>query len=194
MNDLTRYAMLCRQSYLGGSEWVDHGDLRYGIFEDTVCFRGSSNALNWIRDIRIRPALHNGRLAHAGFVSAFEELADVVLTQLKTTDITFTGHSLGAAIAVLFAEHLRRPAITFGCPRVWTRGCSIPVKNHRYVICDDDPVPMVPKLFYKPFNNPIVLTDQDHEIVNPGDHDIDVYIKRLTGGIEILTSVAGVKG
>jgi len=187
---LRDYALLCRQSYMGGAEWVDVGDLRYGFFDGVLCFRGSSNAENWIRDFTIRPAMHNGRLTHAGFVGAFEALRDAILP-LIPGPVVCIGHSLGAAIAVLFAEQLDCPAITFGCPRVWVRGFSLPVTNHQYIICDDDPVPMIPRLLYQAFSDPIVLRDADGEIINPGDHDLDVYIQRLE---QQETAVAGIKG
>jgi hypothetical protein len=164
---------------MGGEGWIINGDLCFGVFDGILCFRGSANVMNWIRDFSAIPVLHNGRLVHSGFVVAFAQLFDEVLPQVKQKNIVMTGHSLGAAIAVLFAEYLGCPAVTFGCPRVWVKGFSLPVKDHRYVICDDDPVPMVPRLFYQEFKNPIILAGQGGEIINPKDHNISVYIKRI---------------
>lgn len=181
----TQLAQLCRESYVGGPEFMDVGDLRYGIFNVdgflTVVFRGSANALNWLRDFNVGPRLTmHDHLAHGGFLSAFEEL----WPQLKDIgpNVYVTGHSLGAAIAVLFAEALGCPVVTFGCPRVYSRLSSEPELLHSRIICDDDPVPMLPALTYSWRNAAtLVLKDDDGELVNPEDHNIDVYLSRLKG-------------
>lgn len=177
-------AILCEQAYTGGKGWIDVGDLRFGVFNDILCFRGSANAENWLRDVSVFPARSmKGYLAHAGFVNAMAKLwSDVLKVVPDINKITVTGHSLGAAIAVLFAEAMNRPVVTFGCPRVYFLLSKPPKMQHERYICDDDPVPMVPRILFKHTCDPKqILTDIDNELINPKDHNISVYIKRLKG-------------
>lgn len=184
INDCAR---LCQQSYQD-DYGVDVGDLRFAV-EDRgayaiVVFRGSDNVLNWLRDLEAIPArTRDGHWAHQGFVGAFDRLWGRVTHALAILGkpAIFTGHSLGGAIAVLFAEALYCQAVTFGCPRVWWRPGEPPRINHIRVICDDDPVPGVPRLLFQHDEGAVevVLNDRDGELVNPEDHRMAHYLARL---------------
>lgn len=179
------FAQLCQASYNGGLGFIDVEDLCFGVFPDSektvVVFRGTANGDNSLRDLLAVPALTvNGYIAHCGFVKAFAKLWPVVREYIPRNNIVATGHSLGGALALIMGETIGCPIVTFGCPRVYWKYGNGPVLNHTRIICDDDPVPMIPRFFYRHLNEPHVnLRDQDHEIVNVKDHGIDVYVNRL---------------
>jgi hypothetical protein len=182
----TDFAKLCQESYMGGDGWIDVEDLCFGVFEregiPVLVFRGSSNTENWLRDFNVLTAESpKGFPAHAGFVSALKTLWPHI-EYMKGERIYITGHSLGGGIAVLAAEALTCPVVTFGCPRVYSRLTSGPEMLHSRIICDDDLVPMIPALGFHHLCEPaMVLKDNDHEIINPEDHNIAVYFDRLKG-------------
>jgi hypothetical protein len=178
-------ASLCRESYVSNSlGFMTVGDLRFGVRVidgvKYIIIRGTANAKNWLRDAQVFPVRScGGYLAHRGFVNAYRALCSGGLPTEHNTDVVATGHSLGGAIATLLAEHIGCKLVTFGSPRVYWRFGSAPRLDHARVICDDDPVPMIPRLLYSHRCEPTVLCDQDHQIINIADHDIDVYMGRL---------------
>lgn len=184
MLDLT-CAKLCEESYRDSlpSGFVEDGDLRFGIRETEdgtiVCIRGTANLANAVRDIRFLPARSpSGAWAHRGFVSGYERLRSLVGTP---PEAIFTGHSFGAAVALLFAEALGTPVVTFGCPRVYLKWGKAPAVEHRRYVCDDDPVTMIPRVLYRHLCEPILLKDGDREFIDVRDHSISVYLRRLEG-------------
>jgi len=181
------YAHLCRKSYVGGSEFVDVDDLRFGIFvrdgKWNVVFRGSANRQNWLRDFDIVAARSpHGYLTHRGILEAFTHLWPHILDKIPSNPsyVRAVGHSLGGGIAAQMAHHFGCVAVTFGAPRLWWSGNQPPRISHVRVACDDDPVAMIPRwLFKHDCQERIMLEDKDCEFVNVDDHDIDVYISRL---------------
>jgi hypothetical protein len=101
-----------------------------------ISFRGSANLTNWIEDFDIQtlvPYLGCPRcLVHEGFYLSWLSVARDVTSAVKAllvsapdSDILVTGHSLGAAMAVLCAAHLYHvdglpvtQVYTYGQPRV----------------------------------------------------------------------------
>jgi pimeloyl-ACP methyl ester carboxylesterase len=176
-------AALCVESYDDDCPpgFLDIGDLRFGIRETLhgpiVAIRGTANLGNALRDIWVRPARTPwGAWAHRGFVSGFAGLEK--LLGIPPKGAIFTGHSFGAAVALLFAEAYNAPVVTFGCPRVYLRWGKAPVHDHTRFICDDDPVPMIPRIFYRHLCEPIILDDADGGI-DVADHAMTVYHRRL---------------
>lgn len=178
-------AILCKASYDDADpRFTTVGDLRFGLINNTLVFRGTANGKNALRDVTVIPGrTRRGYLAHKGFIQAEAALWDAVMARIYAEaprDLQVTGHSLGGAIALLFAEAFNLPAVTFGCPRVYFRFGTMPgYVKHTRVICDDDPVPMVPRVFYTHNTAARVLRDRDGGI-DVKDHGIDVYIRRLT--------------
>jgi hypothetical protein len=178
-------AEACRLSYDETVIGFDVEDLRYIVQNvngiKLIAFRGTAEAGNVIRDIEIlpedTPAGHHG---HGGFVGAFRTLLNSGVMLHMEENTVFTGHSLGGAIAVLFAELTGHPVITFGCPKVYTKWGTSPTLNHVRITLDDDPVPMLPAVLYKHDCDPVTLfrtpTDEGIDI---SDHFIDSYIKYL---------------
>jgi predicted lipase len=98
-----------------------------------VAFRGTQHAIDWLTDLyawyssatHLRWADGPGRgRVHHGFASAFESIAGLLSSELdayRAWPIILTGHSLGAAIAQLFAGCVGarlHSCYTFGSPRV----------------------------------------------------------------------------
>jgi hypothetical protein len=88
-----------------------------------VVFRGTRGTLgSWLRNFDVLPApWPGGGRVHRGFLRRFEALWPPIAAELDGLNRPFwvTGHSLGAALAVLAAAR-RRPlaAYTYGSPRV----------------------------------------------------------------------------
>lgn len=104
-----------------------------------------------------------GCQAEYGFYDSWMSVKDVVVGTVKTAVSIFpdyklvsTGHSLGAAVAVLAGAYLRDDGYavdiyTYGCPRVFNANGSNYVTaqeggNYR-VTHLDDPVPRLPPMF-----------------------------------------------
>lgn len=105
--------------------WCAAGDVAL------LCFRGTSNPGQWIRDLRILPVSHPWGRVHAGFkggidiaepeMHAFEAFAS------QAKHVWVTGHSLGGALAVVAAAWLKARGVTasvytYGQPRVGLGG------------------------------------------------------------------------
>ena len=97
-----------------------------------LSFRGSKTISNWIADLDfILTAvsdLCSGCEVHRGFWRAWETVADEMTTQVKTAMTTYpdytvvvTGHSFGAALAVLGGAALRKAGYTLDIVRYSTR-------------------------------------------------------------------------
>jgi predicted lipase len=145
---------------------VTHGESPESI---VVAFRGSANLANWIYDFDF-PQVDaypkcDGCMVHRGFYAAWRALEAEVVGEVKrlvalkpNAQVFTTGHSLGAALAVLCAAELGASAhslgvpiegvYTFGLPRVgngkfvefYNSGTKVTwrVTHHR------DPVPHAP--------------------------------------------------
>lgn len=93
-----------------------------------LSFRGTENESEWLEDFDALavPNQYGEGLVHAGFQEQANRLRDNVLELCPSTSgqLWITGHSLGAALAVLFASYLSylldlEPLVyTFAGPRV----------------------------------------------------------------------------
>lgn len=92
----------------------------------------------------------NGTKVHAGFKAEVSKLWDDILIELKKlplfSNLTITGHSLGAAMATIAASRIPtdmklviKELITFGSPRVGTKEFvrSLAVSHFRVINCCD---------------------------------------------------------
>lgn len=94
-----------------------------------VAFRGTSDIRDWITDVSAWRRDILGKSVHAGFYNAVASVMDQITAKLAELapdphlPIVVTGHSLGAADAMLFAWRWLTPdriaaVYTFGQPRV----------------------------------------------------------------------------
>ncbi|HUR82492.1 MAG TPA: lipase family protein [Thermoanaerobaculia bacterium] len=150
-----------------------------------LAFRGTEELRDWMRNIDVRPDDAAG-IGHApkGFVGALNEVWPRIHAKLReiTGPIFYTGHSLGAALAVIAAAKIeadRRPraVYTYGCPRCGDAAFSShhPLRDriHR-VVNNRDVVPTVPPGYVH--TGELHYITSDHKLLsNPSpaviDHD-----------------------
>jgi hypothetical protein len=89
--------------------------------------------------------VHNELKVHRGFVAALNSAWDQIEVMLNTRDeslpISYTGHSLGAALAILCAQRIKPSQVyTYGSPKLgndlFKQYCS-DINVHRVVLCAD---------------------------------------------------------
>ena len=100
-----------------------------------ICFRGTTDLRHWIYNVSaLLVEWPSGGQVHRGFAKAYERLETTLCDELASqTDKTliFTGHSLGAALALLAASKVdAAQAYTFGAPRPGTRPFAEALKSH----------------------------------------------------------------
>jgi hypothetical protein len=116
-----------------------------------LVFRGTEQKpADLISDLQLSiPLLGKGPLVHRGFKHALDIVWDEIETALRDVHVPLfmTGHSLGAALAILAAtRHKPRGVYTFGSPLVGNRAFADTLKGveiHR-VVDDIDGVTFVP--------------------------------------------------
>ena len=185
MDNIVRVcAEACRVAYDPCYPGYDVDDLRFTVGQSDgntlIAFRGTADIGNVLEDLDIVPeTTPDGHLGHGGFVGAYRKLLPEVLSHIsRDKSVVVTGHSLGGAIAVLFAELLGCEVVTFGCPRIYLKTGTTPILNHIRVVRDGDPVPMIPRLLYKHDCGPVVLYDGSTGI-EVKEHFIEGYIQSL---------------
>jgi triacylglycerol lipase len=108
-----------------------------------VSFRGTEQAeyKDLLDDLRLLPSDQGDFLAHQGFCDALDRVwkdvkscLDQLLNGNQVTEMWFTGHSLGAALATLAACRYNSKAkstslYTFGSPRVGSRSMAEKLKG-----------------------------------------------------------------
>ncbi|MBF0169318.1 MAG: lipase family protein [Alphaproteobacteria bacterium] len=178
-----------------GHTWVWPGDVEAlrgnlnGI--DGFAARGTEpdEITDWLRDLRGFPVMANelGVRLHAGFwKAARRSWPDIQAELWPHREVVFTGHSMGAAIATIWAALAVRQGfrvkalVTFGSPRVGWSGLGrllegVPVfRYHR----GGDMVPRHPWPVwgYSHVDQPIRLPGSGLPI---SDHAVDGYLEAL---------------
>ena len=189
------YAELCRRAY--GQVNIEVGEARAltGFTADglVAAFQGTHDALQALDDLDVRPRFMPG----IGYVHhGFADLADAAYPQVCKWAGTFdeplilTGHSLGAAIAILIGARMVAEGRTlaaiigFGAPRVSVgpavarvfRRAEFPVLLYRN---GADAVPELPPIFSHPAALLSVGTPSEGPLAGERDHAIDSYIAAL---------------
>lgn len=127
-----------------------------------VSYRGSSNILNWITNIRFLlcdSPISSSAKAHCGFQDAYDELRSdtelAVASALAANPgygLVVTGHSLGGSVAAIAAGELRAngytlDAYTYGAARVGNNALANAIGFVYRVTHTVDPVPRLPPMF-----------------------------------------------
>ncbi|TYR79160.1 lipase family protein [Priestia megaterium] len=145
-----------------------------------IAFRGTQSEADWIADARIHqrsyPYTENAGRVHEGFLSIYESCREEIFTTYSTLPakpLYITGHSLGAALAILHALDVATntsfPHITmynFASPRVgdqqFVQTYTQTVSNSRSFINTTDLVPKLPpKRLYNPYNEQMLYYEDD---------------------------------
>jgi pimeloyl-ACP methyl ester carboxylesterase len=167
------------ESEINNGESDTHVLVQRNGSDAVVAFRGTADARNWLTDLKCglwRDALcgkiHEG--FHLALESVWEEL-DAEVRGLGAKRVWVTGHSLGGALAMLFAWYWEGPiagVYTFGQPRVGNgRFCDnynlIRGRRTFRVVHADDIVPRVPWLLG-------AYRHAGHEVFYPGPRMGDI--------------------
>ncbi|KAI1391465.1 alpha/beta-hydrolase [Hypoxylon trugodes] len=132
-----------------------------------VSVKGSESIRNWIADLTFIQTgcdLVDGCEVHAGFLTAYNEIADSLLAGLASAQsanpsykIIFTGHSLGGAVSTVAAGYARNKnyavdLYTYGSPRVGNEAFVNFITQQagaEYRVTHlDDPVPRLPPIAF----------------------------------------------
>lgn len=166
ISDLT-LARVCADAYVLPEDAWDHSWSRDDIHVrhrlmggfDVIAFRGSDDLEDWFRDLHFWPKRHKALgYCHSGFLEGMERVVREVAVVLDVTArVVITGHSLGAARALIFAAlgsyyHRFEPerVVTFGTPRPGFKKLSRVLAHYRVPMAlyrnGEDPVTKVPYL------------------------------------------------
>lgn len=168
-----------------------------------VVFRGTDETQDWAFNIQAGFTNTAYGNMHKGFKKSWDLIARELRDNLPNKPLYFTGHSYGAALALISAIYIpHEQVITFGCPMVAHKHTTAKA-NHIRVRNNNDIVTQLPskvlgyehigELVYIDYNgkqwNKIKFFDRvkSHlkawskgQKFNPFyDHDIDEYIKWL---------------
>jgi hypothetical protein len=150
--------------------------------------------LDILRDMRLIPWYNNVLgWAHAGFLKGSLKIFDEIrynLMEDKSIPIVMTGHSLGAALALLVGVLLKHDGynvveyVGFACPRTFVYNKQLhnkdesvryPITIYRY---ECDIVPLIPIWFPFGFHHPVELTQigDGGGIPSVADHSMGNYL------------------
>jgi hypothetical protein len=162
-----------------------------------VAFRGTQELRDWLRNIDIRPReWEPGRgHVHSGFWNALEEVWPSLSATLVSLagPVFFTGHSLGAALAVLAAAridaaHRPRAVYAYGCPRSGDQqfaGTYPDVPVYR-VVNNRDVVARVPPRPYKHVGTMQYVRSNGTLATNPSELEMHLDLLRDDPTHELL--------
>lgn len=135
-----------------------------------VSYRGSTNIINWINNVRLKiiyPFDYNlDAGVETGFYNSYSKVHDDIIKSIHYTsdlfgvyDILLSGHSLGGAISTILALDLSHyyeqyniiGLVTFGSPRIGNNAFVkainlLPIEYSYRVVHNDDMVPHLPPI------------------------------------------------
>ncbi len=126
---------------------LEHEGTRCVIAGDLVAFRGTADERDLWRDLDAVRVPEGAGEVHRGFQKALDLVWSDLGARLAGRTVTFTGHSLGGALATIAAaRHERTRAVyTFGSPRVGDSAFGEHLRAPVYrVVNNTDLVPHLP--------------------------------------------------
>ena len=190
MNSIThiRLAALCKEVYLL------HPDLMIIKNKEhtTVVFEGTDSLQNWKDNLsfccRTKHDIHRGFHRQALYLTKKHRLHEVFKASEK---VTFTGHSQGAAVALIVAYFLTKnnactnkdiDIVMFGCPKIGGSAFKQRVEESdlrvTHYVNENDIVAALPIGFgYIPTVHPTVLPCDSKNPIQ--QHSLDTYIDNL---------------
>ena len=142
-----------QQGGFGEVAFFANGSTHCVCADDVVVFRGTDEVDDVLRDLDAGLVPEGAGRVHRGFQQALDQVWEVVEAHLGGRPATFTGHSLGGALASIAAMRYRetQAAYTLGSPRVgngaFRAGMRPPV--HRIVNNNDVVTRLPPPLGYR---------------------------------------------
>jgi triacylglycerol lipase len=124
------FALIANEAYtaapdIGVADSASRAILRHTAVGLVVAFPGTDNIPSWIADLDIETVYVPGvGKVHKGFLDAWQAIRVPVLAAIAGHPVTFVGHSLGAALALMAAADVtvsgNPPAAVYGFepPRV----------------------------------------------------------------------------
>ena len=128
-----------------------------------VTFRGTSSGKDMAVDLNVKKVnFFYDTKVHKGFFDQYMSIRNILMGKLNIYkndyNIITCGHSLGGALATLFAVDYKCDCITIGAPRVGNKEfCDVfnkYVKKSLRIVNEYDPIPKVPKIGYKHVSPP----------------------------------------
>ncbi|TDL86080.1 lipase family protein [Meridianimarinicoccus aquatilis] len=164
-----------------------------------VVTRGTETQQDWLSNANVAYDTGPGGFpVHAGFSRLYASMKDDVNASMRGKDpshIHIVGHSLGGAVANLFAAQFKLEnrgdvhLYTFGAPRPGHGAFSrfmtseLDATHHRRVYCGADPVPMVPTwpFMHAPIDMPGLRSPHGGSLMSIEAHRIPSYRNALYG-------------
>jgi len=172
-------------------------NVQYWYDNKVLSFQGSVQISDWINNILFLPKvikpyknMKDIWFAHHGFVKMWKSISDEISSVIGETDnITISGFSQGAALAILAAEDLRFKGknvklITFGSPKVFWGIIPKSVKKRTIGIhycARGDLVAHIPFSLLGYSRQGTTKKIGPMSIIGIYQHDPDYYIKYLGG-------------
>lgn len=190
------YALLAQEAYsarpdIGKADSASRAIVRMTGAGLVVAFPGTDNFDCWDADFDVIPvSVHGLGQVHRGFLEAWQAIAAPVAAAIGNQPVTFVGHSLGAAIAIIGAAALtvagKPPTAVYGfepprvSPDLTIRSLLAKVPVHLYKNGND----LVPEVPFG-WQHAALLTHIGKPVLpfaNVQDHAIARVISALSGG------------
>ena len=180
-------AQLCKDAYGRADISVKHSHAITETIEGhfVAAIRGTDSRTGWLSNFMVWPVTRFRVNVHLGFYNGGTRLFDAIRPDLAAWPVILTGHSKGAAEAVIVAAHLvelgkpPKAVVLFGAPRCGFQGLktflsAVTIVNYAN---PDDPVTKIPTILpWRDIREPRILDDIDGDAM---EHGIEKYLVNL---------------